>query len=274
METTAYMTMMTNMTTEQKSLPADEHTRLKHICRFIEGYATAMLSAGATTSRIEHCVERISRRYGVISDLSLLPSRILLTVWDTNHSHNYSLVGHTHKNGINLQTVTSLSRLSFLDIPLETACEQLKTIISTPRMNKWTVILLTALANLSFCRLFDGDWSAMGVVFASTVIGNVYKNYMVEKHWDIRFTTIVAAYISAIVGSSCFIFGFGSTPQTALGTSVLWLVPGIRFINAICDMTNGHYVVSQSRMTDAVITTICLSSGLCLALLTLNIQWK
>ena len=268
------MTMMTNMTTEQKSLPADEHTRLKHICRFIEGYATAMLSAGATTSRIEHCVERISRRYGVISDLSLLPSRILLTVWDANHSHNYSLVGHTHKNGINLQTVTSLSRLSFLDIPLETACEQLKTIISTPRMNKWTVILLTALANLSFCRLFDGDWYAMGVVFAATVIGNVYKNYMVEKHWDIRFTTIVAAYISAIVGSSCFIFGFGSTPQTALGTSVLWLVPGIRFINAICDMTNGHYVVSQSRMTDAVITTICLSSGLCLALLTLNIQWK
>ena len=274
METTAYMTMMTNITTEQKSLPADEHTRLKHICRFIEGYATAMLSAGATTSRIEHCVERISRRYGVISDLSLLPSRIMLTVWDTNHSHNYSLVGHTHKNGINLQTVTSLSRLSFLDIPLETACEQLKTIISTPRMNKWTVILLTALANLSFCRLFDGDWYAMGVVFAATVIGNVYKNYMVEKHWDIRFTTIVAAYISAIVGSSCFIFGFGSTPQTALGTSVLWLVPGIRFINAICDMTNGHYVVSQSRMTDAVITTICLSSGLCLALLTLNIQWK
>ena len=274
METTAYMTMMTNMTTEQKSLPADEHTRLKHICRFIEGYATAMLSAGATTSRIEHCVERISRRYGVISDLSLLPSRILLTVWDTNHSHNYSLVGHTHKNGINLQTVTSLSRLSFLDIPLETACEQLKTIISTPRMNKWTVILLTALANLSFCRLFDGDWYAMGVVFAATVIGNVYKNYMVEKQWDIRFTTIVAAYISAIVGSSCFIFGFGSTPQTALGTSVLWLVPGIRFINAICDMTNGHYVVSQSRMTDAVITTICLSLGLCLALLTLNIQWK
>ena len=274
METTAYMTMMTNMTTEQKSLPADEHTRLKHICRFIEGYATAMLSAGATTSRIEHCVERISRRYGVISDLSLLPSRIMLTVWDTNHSHNYSLVGHTHKNGINLQTVTSLSRLSFLDIPLETACEQLKIITSTPRMNKWTVVLLTALANLSFCRLFDGDWYAMGVVFAATVIGNVYKNYMVEKHWDIRFTTIVAAYISAIVGSSCFIFGFGSTPQTALGTSVLWLVPGIRFINAICDMTNGHYVVSQSRMTDAVITTICLSSGLCLALLTLNIQWK
>ena len=268
------MTMTKMMTTEHDAMPADEHTRIKKVCQFIEEYATAMLSAGATTSRIEHCVERISKSYDIISDLSLLPSRILLTVWDTRHRHNYSLVGHTHTNGINLQTVTALSRLSFLDMPLATACEQMRIIISTPRLNKWMVILLTALANLSFCRLFDGDWYAMGVVFAATVIGNVYKNYMTERHWDIRFTTIVAAYISAIVGSSCFIFGFGDTPQTALGTSVLWLVPGIRFINAICDMTNGHYVVSQSRMTDAIITTICLSLGLCLALLTLNIQWK
>ena len=109
--------MMTNMTTEPSAIPADEHTRIKNVCKFIEEYATAMLSAGATTSRIEHCVERISKRYDIISDLSLLPSRILLTVWDTSHRHNYSLVGHTHKNGINLQTVTELSRLSFL-VPL------------------------------------------------------------------------------------------------------------------------------------------------------------
>ena len=274
MATTTSTTMTTRTTTEQNATLTDEHTRIKNVCRFIEQYATAMLSAGATTSRIERCVDRISKRYNVVSDLSLLPSRILLTVWDQSHDHNYSLVGHTHKNGINLQTVTSLSRLSFDDIPLDDALKQMETIIARPRLNKWAVMLLTALANLSFCRLFNCDWYAMGVVFAATLIGNVYKNYMIERHWDIRFTTIVAAYISAIVGSSCFIFDFGSTPETALGTSILWLVPGIRFINAISDMTNGHYVVSQSRMADAAITTICLSLGLCLALLTLDIQWK
>ena len=274
MATTTSTTMTTRTTTEQNATLTDEHTRIKNVCRFIEQYDTAMLSAGATTSRIERCVDRISKRYNVVSYLSLLPSRILLTVWDPSHDHNYSLVGHTHKNGINLQTVTSLSRLSFDDIPLDDALKQMETIIARPRLNKWAVMLLTALANLSFCRLFNGDWYAMGVVFAATLIGNVYKNYMIERHWDIRFTTIVAAYISAIVGSSCFIFDFGSTPETALGTSILWLVPGIRFINAISDMTNGHYVVSQSRMADAAITTICLSLGLCLALLTLDIQWK
>ena len=135
-------------------------------------------------------------------------------------------------------------------------------------------MLLTALANLSFCRLFGGDMYAMVVVFVATFVGNAYKNYMTEWHWDVRFATIVSSYISAMVGSSCFIGGLGSTPETALGASVLWLVPGIRFINAVSDMANGHYVVSQSRLTDAVITTICLSLGLCLALVTLDIQWK
>ena len=99
-------------------MQADEHERIKRVCQFIEEYATAMLSAGATTLRIERCVERISRRYDVVSELSLLPSRILLTVWDLSHCHNYSLVGYTHKNGIDLQTVTSLSRLSFDNVPL------------------------------------------------------------------------------------------------------------------------------------------------------------
>lgn len=262
------------MNNDYSYITTDEHTRLKNVGRFIEEYATAMLSAGATTSRIEHCVDRISKRYDVISDLSLQPSRILLTVWDTSRCHNYSLVGYTHKNGINLHNVTALCQLSFLDLPLASACQQMESIIATPRINKWVVLFLTALANLSFCKLFNGDVYAMAVVFAATAIGNIYKNLMSERHWDIRFSTFVAAYISAIIGSSCFIFGFGSTPQIALATSVLWLIPGIRFINAISDMINGHYVVAQSRMTDAVITTICLSLGLCLALLTLNIQWK
>lgn len=255
-------------------MQADEHERIKHVCQFIEEYATAMLSAGATTSRIERCVERISRRYNVVAELSLLPSRILLTVWDLSHCHNYSLVGYTHKNGINLQTVTSLSRLSFDNVPVENACEQMRAIVSCPRLDKRIVMLLTALANLSFCRFFGGDMYAMVVVFVATFVGNAYKNYMTEWHWDVRFATIVSSYISAMVGSSCFIAGLGSTPETALGASVLWLVPGIRFINAVSDMANGHYVVSQSRLTDAVITTICLSLGLCLALVTLDIQWK
>ena len=37
-----------------------------------------------------------------------------------------------------------------------------------------------------------------------------------------------------------FLFHIGSTPDVAIATSVLYLVPGIVFLNAFNDMIDGH----------------------------------
>lgn len=84
---------------------------------------------------------------------------------------------------------------------------------------------------------------------------------------------IISSLISALIGTSGFVLGVSATPEIALGTSVLWLVPGIRYINSISDMLRGHYLVAQSRIAEALIITICLSLGLCMALLIANIRW-
>jgi len=266
-----------------KSNPTDEiqtgqsiHNHLKEVAQFTASFATAMLSAGATTSRIERCVGRIAKGYGVDSVLSILPTRVLITVWDKEHEHNYSFVGETHSDGINLNTSTLLSNLSHLieyNLPLDIANEKLNQALSRPRINPWIVIGLTSLANLSFCQLFGGDLVAMGIVFVATAVGFIYKNRFMGWKWDGKLVVLLSSLISALIGTSGFIFGISNTPEIALGTSVLWLVPGIRFINAVSDMLRGHYMVAQSRMAESVIVTICLSIGLCLALLISNIKW-
>lgn len=282
------MTMKMEMTHYNESW---SHEYVKEVCQFLSDYATAMLSAGATTSRIERCVARISRKYMVEVDMSILPTRILLTVWDSEHSHNYSQVGKTHSNGINLNTTTQLSLLSHkiedwipsaeckdmeegLLSNVKESAGELKKILDIPRINKHIVIFLTAVANLSFCRLFNGDYIAMGIVFANTAVGFYYKNLLLSWHINQHIVTIIASIISALIGSSGFIFGISNTPNIALATSVLWLVPGIRFINAMSDILRGHYLVAHSRLTDALITTICLSVGLCLALIIFQIEWR
>lgn len=262
------------------------HQRLKTLCCFLSAYATAMLSAGATTSRIERCVNRIASRYGVGIDLSILPTRVLMSVWDVNHHHYYSIVGQTQSDGINLAVSTELSLLSHEIeewrpteevpepvMPIALATAKMNGIIDTPRINHWAVIVLTSVANLSFCKLFGGDLSAMAIVFVATAVGFFYKEKMLSWHIDGKLVVLLSAMISAILGASGLIFGISTTPETALGTSVLWLVPGIRFINAVSDMLRGQYLVAQSRMSEALIITICLSMGLCLALLITKIQW-
>lgn len=44
-------------------------------------------------------------------------------------------------------------------------------LIAKPRMDPIFVLPTVGLANASFCRLFGGDWTAVGIVFTSTLVG-------------------------------------------------------------------------------------------------------
>lgn len=59
------------------------------------------------------------------------------------------------------------------------------------------------------------------------------------------------------------ITGLGLTPEIAVATSVLYLVPGIPFINSFCDLIDRHYICAYGRAMHAIVLVCCLSFGLC-----------
>ena len=69
------------------------------------------------------------------------------------------------------------------------------------------------------------------------------------------------------------LFGIGSTPEIALGTSVLYLIPGVPYINAVSDIIYKHYLCAFSRFADAAVLTACLTVGLCTGMLILGLKW-
>ena len=70
-----------------------------------------------------------------------------------------------------------------------------------------------------------------------------------------------------------FIFNITSTPDVALGTSVLYLIPGIPYINSVSDLIHGHLLCFMSRFINACVITTCLGIGLSLGILLMNIQY-
>lgn len=255
-----------------------DHSQLKELFCFLSRYATSMLSSGATAWQVERAAERIASAWGVSADLSILPRRILLTVWNADRSHSYSSVCNPCRQGINIATATELGRLGreMGRQPLSPAeaTARLEAIEQTPRLDRRIVLLLTSLANASFCRLFEGDAVAMLIVFIATLNGFYLKGWMLRKGYDLRLVTVAAATVSAIIATSGFVFGGTATPGTALATSVLYLVPGIPFLNSMSDALHGHHLCALSRLAEAVILTICLSLGLCAALFITGISWQ
>lgn len=245
---------------------------------FLSRYAALLLSCGTTTIRMEKNVGRIAAVYDTTAEVTVFPMHIMMTVWDTGHSHSYSNSVRVGGSGPDFALNSGLSALSWRisdrRLPLPVAERMMRMLSGRPRLYGWLVLLLTGIANASFCRLFGGDAMSMLIVFVATVDGFYIKNRLHRSmHCDIRIATIVAGCFSAIIASAGFAFGLGDTPDVALATSVLYLVPGIPYINAVSDLLHGHYICSFSRMVTAIVLTVCLSIGLCLAIILMDVRF-
>lgn len=253
------------------------HTTVKEVCVFLSEYASALLGCGATCIRIEKNVQRMADALGVDHSLMIMPTSVQITVWDKEHLHSYSNIQKIRKSATSFNINTRLSRLSWElydnKVDFREAVIKMQQILETPSENKWLVLLLASFANASFCRLFGGDFISMGLVFAATLVGFRIRQMMLEDKIDIRIVFICASFVSSVIASAGYIFNLGSTPDIALGTSVLYLVPGVPYLNSMSDLIDGHYLSFFNRLLDATVLTVCLSAGLCGGFLVMNLRW-
>ena len=261
------------------------HNQLKNIAKFFCDYASTLLSSGATTMRIQRKVKQMAEAWDVEAIFTIMPANVLFTLWDKDGEHSYTCISPLAHAGINFDTITRLSRLSdevfTEDVTLAEANEKLQEIKKIPRLNNWIVLLLAAAANAAFCRLFKGDWPAIGIVFFATLCGFFVKQRLQSWKIDYRAVTVVAGVVAAVVSCVGLVdfshyglenFTLTTTPVIALGTSVLFLVPGVPFCNFVNDLISGHYLSAWSRFVHAMMITVSLSLGLVIALLLFDIR--
>ena len=226
---------------------------------FIAEYAAWMYGCGATCTRIKENVARIAEKWNINCHLLIMPGSVELMVFDPTTEQSSVVIKRAPHTGISFYKNTYLSQLSWDiadgHVDLDEANKTLTEVSAAPFTNKWLVLLLTSLANLSFCRVFGGDLAAM-----------------LEDGMNVKFVFLICAFFSSVIAASGYIFGWGNKPEVALGTCVLYLIPGIPYINSISDLMAGEYLVAYSRFMDAMILTFCLSVGLAAGILLMNLE--
>ncbi len=246
----------------------------KEAAVFLVDYAAWLYGCGATCSRITKNVDRIAQVWGLKFEMNILPGSIQFTTEVDDCSQVF--IKKTPATGISFYKNTQLSKLSWGiadgKMSLNDAKEAFRKIITAPFTNKWVVLVLASLANLGFCRIFGGDAIAMGIVFIATLAGFRLKQILIEEHMDHKLVFLICAFFSSVIATSGYIFHLGDKPEVALGTCVLYLIPGIPYINSISDLLVGEYLVAFSRFMNALLLTFCLSVGLACGILLMNLQ--
>ena len=269
---TKTMTAKTNIMNK-----SNDSNVMRGIASFLAEYAALLLGCGSTCIRIEKNTKRIAEAFGVNLDIFIMPAHVSVSVWSSDRKGAVMAQRKTASCGIRFDLNTRLSQLSWeiadhnLDFP--TAVAHFESIKATKPTGKWEVLILTSLANSAFCRLFGGDWFAMLIVLVSTLAGYRLKQILLEDGCDIRLTFLCASFFSASISAGGHIFNIGTTPELAIGTSVLYLIPGVPYINSVSDMIYRHYLCAFSRFLDAAVLTACLSAGLCVGMLILGLRW-
>lgn len=242
---------------------------LTEILDFVSEYATYMLGSGVHTSRVVRCSQRIGVSQGVDVQFSTVQKSTILSVRDEESREVITRVVPIPALPISFQRNADLGALSWdaLDenISLAEIQRRYRTLIAKAPIKPFLVLVTVGFANASFCRLFGGDWMAMGIVFVSTLVGFAAKLRMQAQGLNHFLIFIITAFIASLCASVSLFFDCSS--ETALATSVLFLVPGVPMINGVIDIVEGHILIGYSRLVNALLLIICIAIGLSTTLL-------
>lgn len=147
---------------------------LTDILDFVAEYASYLLGSGVHTSRVIRNAQRIGTSQGVDIQLSSFQKSIIITVHDERSGEVVTRVVKIPALPISFERNSDLSALSWDAVDEHLSLTDLRDrygeLIAKPRMDPIFVLLTVGLANASFCRLFGGDWTAVGIVVEGHIL--------------------------------------------------------------------------------------------------------
>lgn len=249
-------------------------TTAREVNNFLKMFCCAFLGVGAQTSRVCRNAERIATSFGFHLDMAIFPHHLMLTVTAPDGFHWRTSVGSIASGAPNFLKQAKLNSLGWRivdeHLTIEESHAALAAILTIPNYNPWLVTFMISCANAAFCHLFGGDAVAMGVVLCATLTGFCLRRLLHSWKIDDKIIFFFCALIASVVAMPCVLMNWGATPQTALASSVLFLIPGVPLINAILDILDGHVLMGFTRSVQSAIMISCIAFGLALTMVLLG----
>ena len=185
---------------------------LTELLDFIGEYATYLLGSGVHTSRVVRNARRIGASQSVDVRLTTFQRTSILTVREEGNPQVVTQVVEIPHLPISFERNSDLSSLSWEAVdrrlPLDVIREKFRKLTAKPRMDPMFVLMVVGLANASFCKLFNGDWVAVGIVFTSTLAGFSARQQLTKAGVNHFIIFILSAFVAVrFVGAALRLHG-------------------------------------------------------------------
>lgn len=223
-----------------------------------------LLSNGAEISRVEETMDRICKHFGIESANAFVLSNGIFTTMGSRREEVFAKVQHIPVSGAHLNRVAAVNQLSReIEEGKHTIDELdkcLDDIENMPGKRNIVQVLASAVGSATFCYLLGGDLADSAAAFISGFLLYIY----ILKYSG-KLSKIVANIVgSALVTLICMVLyhmHLGHHISAMIIGSVIPMVPGVAFTNAIRDIADGDYIAGSVRMLDAMLVFLSIAAG-------------
>lgn len=239
-----------------------DYSTLLDLCTDL-GYRLAM--CGAETFRVEESINLIMRSYGIEAEAFAIPNNLTVSI-ETPDGQPMTRMRRIGLHGNDLDSVeryTNLSRRICSEKPnIQTAVQWLKeTDASLVKYNLLWQLLGNFLGAAGFSVFFGGTF--LDTLFAGIcglVVGCV-SLIMDKLNTNQFFRTITASFLMALLAYVLAACGIAHNADTVIIGTLMILVPGLLFTNAMRDIIYGDTNSGVNRIVQVFLIAAAIALG-------------
>lgn len=229
-----------------------------------------LVESAADTNRIMRNMKRTAAFLGLPEEhLHIYVQFNMLMVNLSDNEHSYTKFQRCDKHGINMTTISLISKLSWKaireDYTIEQYADELEAIAKRPRnYTPMQVAIGTGFACGGFCIQFGCDWTAFFYASFAAAIGMYLRGLMLRKGLNNYMGIAIAAFISTVIAwaTTYLPSSWTDTPLHPLLACALFIVPGVPLINFVDDMLDNYIQVGLTRAINTFLMIVAMSFGI------------
>ena len=229
-----------------------------------------LVESAADTNRIMRNMKRTAAFLGLPEEhLHIYVQFNMLMVNLSDNEHSFTKFQRCDKHGINMTTISLISKLSWKaireDYSIERYAEELEAIASRPRnYTPVQVAIGTGFACGGFCIQFGCDWTAFFYASFAAAIGMYLRGLMLRKGLNNYMGIAIAAFVSTVIAwaTTYLPSSWTDTPLHPLLACALFIVPGVPLINFVDDMLDNYIQVGLTRAINTFLMIVAMSFGI------------
>lgn len=262
---------------ESRNIAKQDKIPAQRFADLILDMGTYMLASGAHCGRLNSNLGRLASTWNFDVNMNPTFKGLLVTVRDLNNPDNsVTQYKSSPSHSVHLAVLTQVSHLTWKvqeeKLPISYVEKEFYAIKRKPNYNDFIVALAVGFSCAGLCLFSFGDVINASMAFIAAFIGFLVRAFFTKKNFNPMICVSIAAFITTLITGFGQLYGFGSHPEAAMATAVLYLIPGVPLINCVIDLIEGYLSAAINRALFGGFILLCIAAGMTLCITLIGIS--